>query len=105
MINRRTAIFAVAFFLAAIFLEVMASPAAFAQTFQNYRCADGTQFILFQYGSRAHLQLDGKAVTLVRRLAISGSRYSGSGVTLKLSKAGFTTLKHARRPVTTCELT
>ena len=30
--------------------------------FQNYRCADGTQFIVgfFQYDSRAHLQLDGK---------------------------------------------
>ena len=42
-----------------------ASPAA-AQTFQNYRCADGTQFIVgfFEYDKRAHLQIDGKAVTL-----------------------------------------
>ena len=46
---------------------------AAAQTFQNYRCADGTQFIVgfFQYDSRAHLQLDGKAVTLAKRLALS----------------------------------
>jgi hypothetical protein len=82
-------------------------PDAAAQTFQNYRCADGTQFIagFFQYDSRAHLQLDGKAVTLVKRLALSGSRYSGNGVTLKISRAGLTTLKHAKRPVTACELT
>jgi membrane-bound inhibitor of C-type lysozyme len=84
------------------------SSAASAQTtFQNYRCADGTQFIVgfFQYDSRAHLQLDGKAVTLAKRLALSGSRYSGSGVTLKIPRAGATTLKLAKRPVTACELT
>ena len=77
------------------------------RSFQNYRCADGTQFIVgfFQYDSRAHLQLDGKAVTLAKRLALSGSRYSGSGVTLRITKAGVTTLKHAKRPVTTCEQT
>jgi membrane-bound inhibitor of C-type lysozyme len=82
--------------------------AASAQTtFQNYRCADGTQFIVgfFQYDSRAHLQLDGKAVTLAKRLALSGSRFSGSGVILKITRAGATTLKHARRPLTACELT
>ena len=62
-----------------------APSAAFAQsTFQNYRCADGTQFIVgfFQYDSRAHLQLDGKAVTLPKRVALSGSRYRAKGVTL-----------------------
>ena len=74
-------------------------------TFQNYRCADGSQFIVgfFQYDKRAHVQIDGKAVTLGKRLALSGSRYSGGGVTLTISKAG-TTLKHARRPVTACEI-
>jgi membrane-bound inhibitor of C-type lysozyme len=78
--------------------------AAFAQTsFQSYRCADGSQFIVgfFQYDPRAHLQIDGKSVTLAKRLALSGSRYSGAGVTLRITKAG-TTLKHARRPVTAC---
>jgi membrane-bound inhibitor of C-type lysozyme len=87
---------------------VAAGHAAVAQTsFKNYRCADGTQFIVgfFQYDSRAHLQLDGKAVTLAKRLSLSGSRYSGSGVTLRVTKAGATTLKRARRPVTACELT
>jgi membrane-bound inhibitor of C-type lysozyme len=82
------------------------SSAALAQTFQSYRCADGTQFIVgfFEYDPRAHLQIDGKAVTLGRRLTLSGSRYSGSGVTLKITKTA-TTIKHAKRPVTTCELT
>ena len=79
---------------------------ALAQTFQSYRCADGSQFIVgfFEYDPRAHLQIDGKAMTLGRRIAVSGSRYSGGGVTLKISKAG-TTLKHAKRPTTACELT
>ena len=93
---------------AALFLGTIAPSAALAQTtFKNYRCADGTQFIVgfFQYDSRAHLQLDGKAVTLAKRLALSGSRYTGSGVTLKMTKAGLTTLKLAKRPVTACEQT
>jgi membrane-bound inhibitor of C-type lysozyme len=79
---------------------------ALAQTFQSYRCADGSQFIVgfFEYDRRAHLQIDGKAVTLAKGLALSGSRYSGGGVTLKITKTG-TTVKHARRPTTTCQLT
>jgi len=103
MNKRKTARFG-----AALFLGMVASSAACAQTtFKNYLCADGTQFIVgfFQYDSRAHLQLDGKAVTLAKRLALSGSRYTGSGVTLKITKAGLTTLKHAKRPVTACEQT
>jgi membrane-bound inhibitor of C-type lysozyme len=82
-----------------------ASP-ALAQTFQNYHCVDGTQFIVgfFEYDKRAHLQIDGKAVTLARRFGLAGARYSGGGVTLKISPTG-ATVKHARRPVTPCELT
>ena|SRR5437868_5457107 len=98
----------IAGFAAALFLGMVGSTAALAQTtFKNYRCADGTQFIVgfFQPDSRAHLQLDGKAVTLAKRLALSGSRYTGSGVTLTITKAGLTTLKHAKRPVTACEQT
>ena len=81
-----------------------ASWAAVPQTFQNYRCADGSQFIVgfFPYDRRAHLQIDGKAVTLGKRLALSGSRYTGGGVTLKISKAG-TTVKRGKRPATACE--
>lgn len=86
---------------------VLSSQALAQTTFQNYRCADGTQFIVgfFEYDARAHLQLDGRPVTLAKRLSLSGSRYSGGGVTLKITKAGAATLKHAKLPVTTCELT
>ena len=78
----------------------------FAQTmFKSYDCADGSQFIVafYQYDKRAHLQIDGKSVTLGKRLALSGSNYSGAGVTLKITKRG-TTLRRARRPVTACAL-
>ena len=81
------------------------SSPAFAQTFQNYRCADGSQFIVgfFEYDKRAHMQIDGRAVTLGKRLALSGARYSGGGVTLKITRKD-TTLKHAKRATTACEL-
>jgi membrane-bound inhibitor of C-type lysozyme len=86
---------------------VAGSSTAPAQTtFQTYRCADGTEFIVgfFQYDKRAHMQVDGKAVTLMKRLALSGARYSGGGVTLWTTKSG-TALKVAKRPATTCQLT
>ena len=94
-------------FGAALFLGLVGASAASAQaTFKNYRCADGTEFIagFFQYDPRAHLQLGGKPLTLAKGLALSGSRYTGRGVTLKITKAGLTTLKQAKRPVTTCDL-
>jgi membrane-bound inhibitor of C-type lysozyme len=80
-----------------------ASPTA-AETFQTYNCTDGTQFVAAFYPSdpkRTHLQVDGKAVALAKRLAVSGQRYSGGGVTLTIGKAG-TTLKLGKRPVTAC---
>jgi membrane-bound inhibitor of C-type lysozyme len=92
----------------ALLFGVAASSPTFAQSaFKNYQCADGTQFIVgfFQYDSRAHLQLGGKPVTLKKGLALSGSRYTGRGITLKVTKAGITTLKQAKRPVTACEQT
>jgi membrane-bound inhibitor of C-type lysozyme len=103
--NRHKAIFmrGAALFVAA---AAAGSSSASAQTFQSFRCADGTQFIVgfFEYDKRAHLQIDGRVVTLARRLALSGSRYSGGGVTLKITRGG-TTVRHARRPTTACELT
>jgi membrane-bound inhibitor of C-type lysozyme len=104
MNRRNSAIFSI--FGAVVFGSAIGASPASAQTFQRYRCADGTQFIVgfYQYDSRAHLQIDGREVTLARRLALSGSRYSGGGVTLKITGAG-TTVKHARRPTTACELT
>src|ERR1700734_2085323 len=72
-----------------------------AQTFQNYRCDDGNKFVaaFYPYDARAYLQIDGAAVTLGKRLALAGSRYSGGGVTLKISKAGVA-IKHGNRPAT-----
>jgi len=101
--NHRKTVFAGALWGAAAMAG--ASPVLAQTTFQTYRCADGSQFIVgfFQYDKRAHMQIDGKAVTLGKRMALSGSRYSGGGVTLTISKAG-TRLRHARRPVTACEI-
>ncbi|VIO74322.1 hypothetical protein CI1B_51710 [Bradyrhizobium ivorense] len=86
---------------------VAGSSAASAQsTFRNYRCADGTQFVaLLGADSRAHLQLDGKAVALRKRLSLTGTRYSGSGVTLDITRTGQARLKHGKQPVTACDLT
>jgi membrane-bound inhibitor of C-type lysozyme len=78
---------------------------AFAQTFQSYRCADGTRFIVgfYQYENRAFMQVDGGPVTLAKRFSLSGARYSGRGVTLIITKSA-ATLEHAHRPTTTCEV-
>ena len=92
---------------AAIFVAgfvTQTSPAS-AQTFDSYRCADGTHFILAFYpgDERAYLQIDGRAVTLKKSLTVSGKRYSGSGVSLVTTATG-TLVRHLRRPVTACEL-
>lgn len=81
-----------------------ASNAAAQSSFQTYRCADGTEFIVgfFQYDKRAHMQVDGKAVTLQKRVTLTGSRYSGGGVTLRITKSA-TTFKIGKRPVTACQ--
>jgi membrane-bound inhibitor of C-type lysozyme len=99
----KTAVFGATLAVAGV---VTGSSSALAQTFENYHCADGTRFIVgfFKYDSRAYLQIDGREVTLARRLAVSGSRYSGGGVTLVITKAAVT-VRHAKRPVTACELT
>jgi membrane-bound inhibitor of C-type lysozyme len=98
----KTAVFGAALLIAGV---VTGPSAALAQTFSTYRCADGTRFIVgfYQYDSRAYLQIDGRAVTLRKRLALSGARYSGGGVALVITKAG-STIKHVRRPATACEL-
>lgn len=82
------------------------STAAAQSSFQTYRCADGTEFIVgfFQYDKRAHMQVDGKAVTLQKRVALGGSRYSGGGVTLRITRSA-TTFKIGKRPVTACQST
>jgi membrane-bound inhibitor of C-type lysozyme len=92
--------------LAAAILFAISPAAAQTTMFQTYRCGDGSEFIVgfFGYDKRAHMQVDGKAVTLQKRVALTGSRYSGGGVTLRITKSG-TTFKIGKRPVTTCQLT
>ena len=77
-----------------------------AQTFRSYHCVDGTQFIVGIYDgdNRAFLQIDGEPVTLAKRLTVSGTRYSGAGITLVIGKSGTTTVKHLKRPGTACSL-
>ncbi|MDB5575001.1 MAG: lysozyme inhibitor [Bradyrhizobium sp.] len=99
MKRRKTIVLGTALWVAA----AGASPALAQTTWQNYSCGDGSQFIVgfFQYDKRAHMQIDGKAVTLGKRLTLSGSRYSGRGVTLTIGRAG-ARLKHGKRPATAC---
>ena len=77
----------VAIFVAGFVVQVL--PVS-AQTFDSYRCADGTHFILAFYPNdgRAYLQIDGRAVTLKKSLAILGRRYSGAGVSLIMTATG-----------------
>jgi membrane-bound inhibitor of C-type lysozyme len=71
---------------------------AIAQTFLTYRCADGSEFAVafFQGDRRAHVQLDGKALALARRVSLSGARYVSGDITLRIDKAA-TTLRRGRR--------
>ena len=88
------------------------SSAALAQaTFKNYRCADGTQFIawvfpvLFDAARSAARWQGGDALKKwsgVVGVALYGPRRLPWR---SLTKAGLTTLKHAKRPVTACEQT
>ena len=88
----------------AVGLVIQTSPVS-AQTFNSYRCADGTHFILAFYprDQRAYIQIDGHAVTLNKSLTLSGRRYSGGGVSLTITATG-ALIRHVRRPVTSCEL-
>jgi membrane-bound inhibitor of C-type lysozyme len=102
MTRQRAAIYGAMIFAAGM---IAAIPPASAQTFDTYHCADGTSFIVgfYRYDSRAHLQIDGRPVTLKKRLGLSDRRYSGGGVSLVMTGKG-ALLRHVRRPVTACEL-
>jgi hypothetical protein len=69
MNRHKSIIFGSALFAAGV---ATGSSSAFAQTFQSYRYADGSQSIVgfFDYDSRAHLQIDGGVVTLARRFGL-----------------------------------
>lgn len=82
---------------------VLASVPVAAQSFRTYECADGSRFAAGFYPSdtHAHLQIDGKAISLRKKLSFSGSRYSGSGITLFLTPEG-AVLKRRQSPSTAC---
>jgi membrane-bound inhibitor of C-type lysozyme len=65
--------------------------------FHTFHCDDGTDLVVaFYWGERrAHVQLDGKAMTLPRRLSFSHARYSGGGITLRI-KENAATLSRGR---------
>jgi membrane-bound inhibitor of C-type lysozyme len=67
-------------------------------TFLAFHCDDGTEFVasFYEAGRRAQVQLDGKALTLPRRLALFGPRYSAGGITLRM-KGMAATLSRGRR--------
>ena len=71
---------------------------AFAQTFSTYRCRDGSEFVVgfYEGDKRAHVQLDGKAIALQKRISLSGTRYSRGDVSLRMTKTA-TTLTRGRR--------
>ncbi len=71
----------IANFTAAMLIATVAgaSTARAQTTWQTYRCADGTEFIVgfFQYDKRAHMQVDGKAVTLHEAAGVVGRALFG----------------------------
>jgi membrane-bound inhibitor of C-type lysozyme len=69
-----------------------------AQTFLTYSCLDGSEFaVAFFAGDRsAYLHLDGKAMSLPRRLSLSGTRYAKGDITLRITKS-VTTLTRGKR--------
>ncbi len=83
--------------------SVALAQSAAADAISLYQCSDGSQFALafYEADSHAHIQVNGKALSLPKRLSPSGTRYSQSGITLRIGKDA-TTLKRPREPVTTC---
>jgi membrane-bound inhibitor of C-type lysozyme len=69
-----------------------------AQSFVTYRCRDGSEFAaaFFQGDRAAHVQLDGKPITLPKRMSVTGARYSKDDITVRITKTG-TTLRRGKR--------
>jgi membrane-bound inhibitor of C-type lysozyme len=84
-------------------LAFAALPAKAQSSITLYQCNDGSQFAVAFYAAdtHAHIQLNGKSLSLRHWPSLAGARYSGSGVTLLLTKTG-ATLKHPRMPLTSC---
>lgn len=90
----------------ALLFAGLSAVSAQTTTFRTYHCSDGSEFIVgfYPYDSRAYVQIDGGPLMLPKRLALSGTRYSARGVTLKFSKAGRIAVKRPGRRETACEL-
>ncbi|MGL5165846.1 MAG: MliC family protein [Afipia sp.] len=93
-------------FLATVLAALSGAGPSLAQekTFQNFVCADGARFTaaFLKYDPKqVYLQIDGKAVTLRKRFTLTGSRYTGRGITLTMNKSG-TVLRHGKRGPTAC---
>jgi membrane-bound inhibitor of C-type lysozyme len=71
---------------------------ALAQTFTTYQCRDGSSFVVafYERDKKAHLQLDGKPMSLLKRVAANGARYARGDVTLRIMKTT-TTLQRGKR--------
>ena len=90
-------IFQVTIVLLSAFAAAGVTSAA-AQTLLTFHCGDGTEFVAALYPStRAYVQLDGKSMTLSRRISLSGARYSAGDFTLRI-KENSATLTRGRYP-------
>lgn len=85
-------------------LMLCAGP-AFAQTFVSYGCVDGSHVSVafFKGDNRIRMQLDGKALALPKRVALSGARYAKSGVSFWI-KGQDATLKRPKKKATLCRV-
>lgn len=77
---------------------------AAAQTVIDYQCRDGTEFIISFYPPNyaAHVNLDGKSLTLPKRRSWYGARYVKGDVSMRMMKSGALTLKRGGRRSTQC---
>jgi membrane-bound inhibitor of C-type lysozyme len=89
---------------AIMMLTLIALP-AHAQTFVTFACSDGTTIsaAFFKGEKRMHMQLDGKALALPRRLSISGTRYAKGGVSF-LVRGQDAMLKRPKRKAVACRI-
>jgi membrane-bound inhibitor of C-type lysozyme len=73
-------------------------PDASAQIIVTYKCRDGTELpvAFFRDERGIHLQVDGKALALPRRMSVSGARYAKAGVTFTI-KGQVATLRRGGR--------
>ena len=84
--------------LASQIVDVAPAAAQGLATFRTFRCDDSTDFVvtLYRGENRALVKLDGKTMTLPRRLSLSGARYSAGGITLRI-KENAATLSRGRK--------